>query len=35
MNYETRLEKLEVKDITNVAKKYFTKENSTTLILKK
>lgn len=35
INYETRLEKIEPQDITNVTKKYFTKDNSTTLILKK
>jgi len=35
MNYEENIEKITVKDITNVAKKYFTKENSTTVILKK
>ncbi|MCI0501183.1 MAG: insulinase family protein [Epsilonproteobacteria bacterium] len=35
MQYEENIEKITVKDITNVAKKYFTKENSTTVILKK
>jgi predicted Zn-dependent peptidase len=34
-NYEENIEKVTIKDITNVAKKYFTKENSTTVILKK
>jgi predicted Zn-dependent peptidase len=35
MNYEDRLEKITTKDVTNVAKRYLNKENSTTLILKK
>ena len=35
MNYEEKIEKLEVKDLVNVAKKYLTKSNSTTVILKK
>jgi len=34
INYETNLENLQVKDITEVVKKYLTKENSTTIILK-
>ena len=33
--YESRVEKLEKKDIVEVAKKYLTKNNSTTVILKK
>ncbi len=35
MRYEEEIEKVTIKDVTNVAKKYFTKENSTTVILKK
>ena len=35
MNYEEEVEKLTVEDLVNVAKKYFTKGNSTTVILKK
>jgi predicted Zn-dependent peptidase len=35
MNYENNIEKLKIEDIISVAKKYFTKDNSTTLILKK
>ena len=35
MNYEKEVEKLEVQDLIDVAKKYFTTENSTTVILKK
>ncbi len=35
MNYEENLEKITIKDIVNVAKKYLTKDNSTTVILKK
>ena len=35
MNYEEQIEKLKVQDLVEVAKKYFIKENSTTIILKK
>jgi predicted Zn-dependent peptidase len=35
MSYEENIEKITPKDIINVAKKYFTKENATTVILKK
>ena len=35
MNYEENLEKITIKDIVNVAKKYLIKDNSTTVILKK
>jgi zinc protease len=35
LNYEKRINKLKIKDIVKVAKKYFTKDNSTTIILKK
>jgi predicted Zn-dependent peptidase len=35
MSYEENIEKITPKDIVNVAKKYFTKENATTVILKK
>jgi predicted Zn-dependent peptidase len=35
LTYEQKIEKLQTKDIINVAKKYLTKNNSTTVILKK
>ena len=35
MNYEEEIEKLKVQDLIAVAKKYFIKQNSTTIILKK
>ena len=35
MTYEEKIEKLKVEDIVNVAKKYLTLSNSTTMILKK
>ena len=35
MNYEEEIEKLKVKDLVDVANKYFSKSNSTTMILKK
>jgi len=35
LNYENEIEKLTVKDLIAVAKKYFIKSNSTTIILKK
>ena len=35
MNYEEKIEKLKVQDLVDVAKKYFVKSNSTTIILKK
>ncbi len=35
MNYEDQIEKLKVKDLVDVANKYFRKSNSTTIILKK
>ncbi len=35
MNYEENLEKITINEIVNVAKKYLTKDNSTTVILKK
>lgn len=35
MNYEQEIEKLKVKDLVEVAKKYFIESNSTTIILKK
>ncbi len=35
MNHEENIEKVTAKEITNVAKKYLTKENSTTVILRK
>ncbi|MGB5866466.1 MAG: pitrilysin family protein, partial [Arcobacteraceae bacterium] len=35
MSYEENIEKLKVKDLVDVAKKYLTKDNSTTVILKK
>jgi len=34
-NYEKNIEELKLEDIVNVAKKYLTKQNSTTVILKK
>ena len=34
LNYENSINKLKVKDIVEVSKKYFTKDNSTTVILK-
>lgn len=35
LNYEADLDKLKIDDLTKVAKEYFTKENSTTIILRK
>jgi len=35
MNYEEKIEKLQVQDLVDVANKYFKKSNSTTIILKK
>jgi predicted Zn-dependent peptidase len=35
MNYEQNIENIKKKDIINVANKYLTKDNSTTVILKK
>jgi len=35
MTYEEKIEKLKVEDIVNVAIKYLTVSNSTTMILKK
>jgi len=35
MNYEEKIDKLEVENLIDVANKYFKKSNSTTIILKK
>jgi len=35
MNYEEKIENLEIEDLVNVAKKYLRSSNSTTMILKK
>ena len=35
LHYEENIDKLQVQDIVEVAKKYFTKKNSTTVILRK
>ena len=35
LHYEENIDKLQIKDVVDVAKKYFTKKNSTTVILRK
>ena len=35
LHYEENIDKLQIKDLVDVAKKYFTKKNSTTVILRK